>query len=154
VSEWRRTDMRGIALFVGGAGLAYLFDPQSGKRRRDVLRDRGAALLRRIVRRSVRKAKYTAGHAEGVAAKAASALSREAEQADDATVKDRILSQAFREAGVPTGDVVVDVADGIATLRGTLESVDLANDLIERVRAVPGVRTVTPRLTVAGMSQP
>jgi osmotically-inducible protein OsmY len=96
----------------------------------------------------VRRAKYVAGHAEGVAAEAVHVVARPHEEADDATVKDRILSQAFREAGVGTGEVAVDVANGIATLRGTLASVDLANDLIERVRAVPGVRTVTPRLTV------
>jgi hypothetical protein len=146
--------MRSVGAFVVGAGLAYMFDPQSGKRRRHVLRDRSAALLRGLGRRSVRRAKYVAGHAEGVAAQAAGAVSRQAEDADDATVKDRILSQAFREAGVNTGDVAVDVADGIATLRGTLESADLVHDLVERVRAVPGVRTVTPRLTVSGAAQP
>jgi hypothetical protein len=145
--------MRSVGAFVVGAGLAYMFDPQSGKRRRHVLRDRSAALLRRLGRRSVGRAKYVAGHAEGVAAQAAGTVSRPAEDADDATVKDRILSQAFREAGVNTGDVAVDVADGIATLRGTLESVDLVHDLVERVRAVPGVRTVTPRLTVSGAGQ-
>jgi hypothetical protein len=146
--------MRSVGAFVVGAGLAYLFDPQSGKRRRHVLRDRSAAVLRRLGRRSAGRAKYVAGHAEGIAAQAAGAVSGDAEGADDATVKDRILSQAFREAGVKTGDVAVDVSDGIATLRGTLESVDLAHDLVERVRAVPGVRTVTPRLTVSDTGQP
>jgi osmotically-inducible protein OsmY len=146
--------MRSVGAFVVGAGLAYMFDPQSGKRRRHVLRDRSVALLRRLGRRSVGKAKYVAGQAEGVAAQATGAVSRQDEGADDATVKDRILSQAFREAGVNTGDVAVDVADGIATLRGTLQSADLVHDLVERVRAVPGVRTVTPRLTVSGTGQP
>jgi osmotically-inducible protein OsmY len=146
--------MRSVGAFVVGAGLAYMFDPQSGKRRRHVLRDRSAALLRRLGRRSVSRAKYVAGHVEGVAATAAGAVSGQDEDADDATVKDRILSQAFRGAGVDTGDVSVDVSDGIATLRGTLESVDLVHDLVERVRAVPGVRTVTPRLTVSGVGQP
>lgn len=146
--------MRSVGAFVVGAGLAYMFDPQSGKRRRHVLRDRSRAVLRRLGRRSAAKAKYVAGHAEGVAAQAAGVVSRPDEDADDATVKDRILSQAFREAGIDTGELAVDVADGIATLRGTLDSVDLAHDLVERVRAVPGVRTVTPRLTVSGPGQP
>jgi hypothetical protein len=146
--------MRSVGAFVVGAGLAYMFDPQSGKKRRHVLRDRSTAFLRRLGRRSAGKAKYVAGHAEGVAAEAAGAVSGRSEDADDATVKNRILSQAFREAGVSTGDVAVDVSGGIATLRGTLESVDLVHDLVERVRAVPGVRTVTPRLTVSGADQP
>src|SRR5262245_45715053 len=146
--------MRSIGAFVVGAGLAYMFDPQSGKRRRHALRDRSVAVVRRVGRRSVRKTKYVARHVEGVAAQAADAVSRQEEDVDDATAKDRILSQAFREIGVTTGDVAVDVSDGIATLRGTLGSVDLVHDLVERVRAVPGVRTVTPRLMVSGADQP
>ena len=149
--------MRTVGAFVVGAGVAYLFDPQSGKRRRHVLRDRSVAVLRRFGRRSAGKAKYVAGHAESaesVAAQAAGAVSSRGAEADDATVKDRILSQAFRDAGVNTGDVAVDVSDGIATLRGTLDSVDLVHELVERVRAVPGVRTVTPRLAVTDARQP
>src|SRR5215470_12993008 len=142
--------MRSIGAFVVGAGLAYIFDPQSGTWRRHVLRDRSVAVLGRYGRRSVRKTKYVAGRVEGVAAQAADAVSAPEEDVDDATVRDRILSQAFREAGVTTGDVAVDVADGTATLRGTLGSVDPVHDLVERVRAVPGIRTVTPRLMVSG----
>jgi BON domain-containing protein len=145
--------MRSVAAFIGGAGLAYFLDPQSGRRRRHVLRDRVAALVRRGGRHSVRRAKYVAGHAEGVVAEAAGVVRRPEDEADDATVKDRILSQAFREAGVGTGAVAVDVSNGVATLRGTLDSIDLAHDLIERVRAVPGVQTVTPRLTVPGTGE-
>src|ERR1043165_7849901 len=98
--------MRSVGAFVVGAGLAYMFDPQSGKRRRHVLRDRATALLRRLGRRSVGRAKYVAGQAEGVAAQVASAASGQDDVADDAIVRDRILSQAFRDAGVSTGDVV------------------------------------------------
>ena len=94
-------------------------------------------MLRRLGWRSARKAKYVAARAEGVAAQAAGAVSSKDDIAYDATVMNRILSQAFREASVDTGDVAVDVSDGIATLRGTLESADLVHDLVERVRAVP-----------------
>jgi len=143
--------MRSPLAFLAGAAVAYFFDPQSGKGRRHTLRDRSVALLRRSGRRAAGKAKYVAGQAEGVAAEAVGAVASQDEQADDATVKDRILSQAFREAGVSTSDVSVDVVDGIATLRGTLASADLAQALVDRVRTVSGVRTVTPRLTVPGV---
>jgi osmotically-inducible protein OsmY len=141
--------MRSPVAFIAGAGMAYLFDPQSGKGRRHELRNRLLALLRRSGRRAVGKAKYVAGHAEGIGAEAVGVVTKREDQADDQTVKDRILSQAFRDVGVSTGEVSVDVADGIATLRGTPASAELAQALIERVRAVPGVRTVTPRLTVS-----
>jgi osmotically-inducible protein OsmY len=145
--------MRAVGAFIAGAGVAYLFDPRSGRRRRNELRDRLFALVRRSGRKAARKATYVAGRAEGMAAQATHAVNREEEPTDPGTVKDRILSQAFREAGVPTKDVSVDVADGVVTLRGTIASSDLATTLIERVRAVPGVRTVTPRLTLATEEQ-
>jgi osmotically-inducible protein OsmY len=112
------------------------------------MRDRGFALVRRSRRRAAGKLKYAAGHVEGVAAEAVGAVAERDDEASAETVRDRILSQAFREAGVPTGDVDVVVADGVVTLRGTIASTDLAQTLIERVRTVPGVRTVTPQLTL------
>jgi len=144
--------MRSPVAFIFGAGTAYFFDPQSGRRRRHEARDRLLALLRRSGRRAAGKAKYAAGHAEGVAAEVVGAVGGRDDDADDTTLRNRILSQAFRDAGVSTGDVSVDVVGGVATLRGEVASQDLAQALIERVRAVPGVRTVTPRLTVPGVA--
>jgi osmotically-inducible protein OsmY len=133
-----------------GAATAFFLDPRLGKRRRHVLRDRSSALVRRARRLAVRRAKYAAGHAQGLAAETRSAVLAHDEPAQDERVKSRILSEAFRKVPVSTSEVNVDVSEGVATLRGSVPTHSLADDLIDQVRAVPGVRGVTSRLTVAG----
>jgi osmotically-inducible protein OsmY len=142
--------VRAKSAFIVGAGVAFLFDPRLGKSRRALLRDRALALARRTRRMSVRKAKYAAGHAQGLAAETRNTVLRHAEQAADETVKSRILSDAFRKVPISTGDVNVDVVNGVATLRGSVPSPSLVDDLVREVRAVPGVRDVRQILNVAG----
>src|SRR5436190_20571907 len=53
-----------------GAGGAYLLDPENGKRRRHVARDRLASFGRRGVREAERKSRYASGVAKGAVAEA------------------------------------------------------------------------------------
>ena len=73
---------------------------------------------------------------------------------DDETVRQRILSDALRDALSSDPDVKkeieVEVQQGIATLRGRVPSESLADELVEKVREVPGVRAVSHQLTVTG----
>jgi osmotically-inducible protein OsmY len=71
------------------------------------------------------------------------------DDATDATVVRRIRSDAFREAGVSTGDVEVAVEDGVATLEGAVASDELAEELVSRVAKTPGVRDVAAVLRVS-----
>jgi osmotically-inducible protein OsmY len=141
------------AAFALGAATAFFLDPRDGTRRRHELRDRALRGLRRLRQLVVKKSKLYRGRAEGSAQQAWSSVevSVGAEQVatDDATVRQRILSDALRHAGVGTNEVEVDVHDGVATLRGTVATPSLADDLIAAVREVPGVREVEPALTVA-----
>jgi osmotically-inducible protein OsmY len=147
--------MRFTSAFLFGAAAAFFLDPRLGKRRRHVARDRSLALFRRARRLAFRRAKYAAGHAQGLAAETRSAVLEHDQPAPDETVKSRILSEAFQKVPISTSEVNVDVSNGVATLRGSLPTRSLADDLIDEVRAVPGVRDVTSRLTVAGqVSQP
>jgi osmotically-inducible protein OsmY len=50
---------------------------------------------------------------------------------------------------VSTRDVDVEVEDGLARLRGSIDSISLAEELVTRVRKVPGVRDVSAELQVA-----
>ncbi len=141
--------MRFPSAFLAGAATAFFFDPRLGRRRRNLLRDRALAAKRRLRRLVTRKTRYVAGHARGVAAELQSSAPKPYTPGDDdATVKQRILSNAFRDLPVTTSDLQVEVEGGVATLRGSVESSSLADDLIARVREVPGVRAVTPQLTV------
>ena len=60
--------MRLYALFAAaGAALAYFFDPDGGKRRRNVARDRVAAFFRQGGRRVERAGRSVAADARGLA---------------------------------------------------------------------------------------
>jgi BON domain len=120
-------------VFALGFATAFFLDPRDGTRRRHVLRDR----LLRLARRG-----------RGFVAKARTAVSEPGVATDDATVRQRILSNALRDARVKTSDVAVDVTNGVVTLRGALSSRTLADDLVARIRDVPGVRDVATAITV------
>jgi osmotically-inducible protein OsmY len=141
--------VRFTTAFILGAGTAFFLDPRLGRRRRHGIRDGALRLLRRTPSLAVGKAQSAVDRAQGFAAEAVSSLAGSSRAADDETVKGRILSNALRHVPVANSELDVEVADGVVTLRGSIASKSLADDLVERVRAVPGVRAVTPQLTVA-----
>jgi hypothetical protein len=141
--------MRSKTAFLAGIGTAYFFDPQTGKKRRHEFRDRSLRAVRQLGRLSVRKAKFAGGHVEGLGARARNALARRDVPTDDATVAQRIRSDALRDVGVSTRDVDVTVEGGFARLRGSVPSVDLADRLVRRVRKIAGVQDVSAELRVA-----
>ena len=138
--------MRTARAFLAGLGFAYFFDPESGKRRRHVLRDRALRLVRRGGRLVEKRSRYLSGVATGLAARARRRAVQPERAVDDVTIAQRIRSEALRDVGVSTRDVDVEVRDGIAVLRGSVPSGSLADDLVERVRRVPGVRVVESAL--------
>jgi hypothetical protein len=141
--------MRSKTAFLAGAGTAYFFDPETGKKRRHEARDRSLRALRRLGRLGVKKAKLAGGHAQGFAAVARSTVSERDVSVDDETVAQRIRSDALRDVGVSTKEVDVSVKDGFARLRGSVASIDLADRLVARVRKVAGVNDVSAELRVA-----
>lgn len=134
--------------FVAGAGAAYLLDPARGKRRRHVLRDRTFRLVTRTRRLSGKKARFTLGRLRGIAARARTVVRGRDVATDDRTVEQRIRSSVLRHVGVKGSDVEIRVERGIVTLRGEIEGRIPAEDLIRRVREVPGVEDVTAMLRV------
>jgi hypothetical protein len=141
--------VRSTRAFLIGAGTAYLFDPRQGKRRRDLLRDRTGAAVRRGARLGERKARFAGGHVRGLAALSRRLFAQPDVPVDDATVTQRIRSKTLRDVGVSTRDVEVQVEDGVATLRGSVDSRSIADDLVTGVAKVPGVRDVAAMLRVS-----
>lgn len=141
--------MRSTRAFLIGAGTAYLFYPRHGKRRRDVLRDRTAAVVRRGARLGERKARFAGSHLRGLAAVSRQVFTQPSVPPDDETVTQRIRSKTLRDVGVSTRDVEVEVEDGVATLRGSVDSRTIADDLVTGVGKVPGVRDVAAMLRVS-----
>ena len=140
--------MRLIAAVAAGIGLAYFFDPQSGRRRRHVLRDRTLGLLRRTVRRVGRAGRGAVADVEGAAHKAAHLREQRKPDLTDETITAKIMSEVFRDPQLPKGDVNVNVERGVAVLRGTVDRLDLIDELVARVRKVQGVREVASMLHV------
>jgi osmotically-inducible protein OsmY len=132
-----------------GALLAYLFDPQNGRRRRHELVDQAAARIRAGKRKAERTGRHVAAEAYGAKQKVTH-LHEEPKDLDDATLADKVRSEVFRDTRFPKGEVNVNVYDGVVQLRGELEQPELIEDLVERTRRVVGVRDVesllhTPR---------
>jgi osmotically-inducible protein OsmY len=141
--------MRALGAFVLGLGAAYYLDPQSGTGRRQRHLDQLARAGRSVGRLSRKKGRHGVGKLHGVEARIEGAVREPTRDMDDATVLQRIKSDALRDVGLSPSDIEVGVHDGIATLEGTVETSQLADDLVARVRDIPGVESVDARVRVA-----
>jgi len=110
-----------------GAALAYFFDPDNGRKRRE-----------EAIKRTAKAFRQTGGKG----------------RTDDVTLARKVESEIFRDAEVPSGQINVNVEDGVVYLRGELEQPDLIEDLGAQARKVQGVRAVENLLHVPGEEAP
>lgn len=137
----------GVAL---GATVTALVDSRSGPQRRRELKERGGALARRGARELRQQAEYAAQAAVGAALETAKEVVPETLRSpeDPKTLRQRIRSEVIGQAA-NGDDVVVVVHDaGQVTLKGTVASSDIEQELVEATRRVPGVTQVVTQLTV------
>jgi osmotically-inducible protein OsmY len=129
---------------AGAAGLAagYFLDPDSGKRRRHVARDRARALIRRGADKGRREAEYRAGQVEGKVEAAKSKAGPEKPAANDQALAERVKSEIFQPADAPKGSVNVNVERGVVYLRGEVKRPDQIRKLVEQAGSVDGVAGV------------
>ena len=137
-----------------GAALAFFFDPQNGKRRRNMTRDRTFAFFRRLLRRSERMGRGVAAEAYGVSQKVTHLKEEEKPQPDDVTLARKVETEIFRDADVPKGQINVNAEEGVVVLRGEVERPEMIRDLEERTRSVQGVRDVKNLLHLPGSAAP
>ena len=144
------------ALFYGslGAALAYFLDPDNGRRRRAMTRDRVPAYFRRGARRAEQVGRTVQSEAYGVAQKARHLNEEQKPQPDDATLARKVESEIFRGAEVPKGRINVNAENGIVVLRGEVEQPELIKDLEKKTRKVQGVREVENLLHTPGTPAP
>jgi osmotically-inducible protein OsmY len=143
-----------ISLAALAAAATYFFDPQNGKRRRNMARDRTAALFRRLGRRGERAGRAVAAEATGLAAKAQHLQEEEKPQPDDVTLARKVESELFRDEDVPKGRINVNAENGKIVIRGEVDRPELISELEERVRKVQGVQGVENLLHVPGTPAP
>jgi osmotically-inducible protein OsmY len=121
------------------AALTYFFDPQNGKRRRHVARDRAVSFARRTSRRAVRTVR---SETYAVAMKARHLREEEKPPPNDATLARKVESEVFRDASIPKGQIDVNAENGVVFLRGEVDSLELISSLEKTTRKVQGVRDV------------
>ena len=136
-----------------GALLAYFFDPQNGNRRRKLAVDRTAGFFRQRGRESARAGRAVAAEAYGVSQKVQH-RKEETKDFDDATLANKVRSEALRGDEAPAETVNVNVQNGVVQLRGEVERRELIDELVDRVRNVQGVRDVENLLHLPGTEAP
>jgi osmotically-inducible protein OsmY len=133
-----------------GAALAYLFDPDNGRRRRKILADKSA----KYVRRARQQVRGTGTQARGVKEKATHLEEQEKPQPDDVTLARKVETEIFRDADVPKGEINVNAEDGVVYLRGEVTQPDMIEDLEAKARNVQGVLGVENLLHAPGQEAP
>jgi uncharacterized membrane protein len=125
-----------------GAGLMYLLDPEAGRRRRALSRDKAMHALheqRGVVEKGVRDLR---NRAEGVRARTRGALA--GEEVSDRVLVDRVRAEIGRHVTHP-GSIHVSAFEGEVTLTGPIFRREV-DRLVRAVRRVPGVRSVRDEL--------
>jgi osmotically-inducible protein OsmY len=138
---------------AAGAAAAHFLDPDSGARRRNALRERGASKARSGAAGVQAQAQYVAGQAKGAASAVTPSPTR-VEDADDVTLARKVETEIFRPADAPKGDVSVDVEAGIAYLRGTVADEAWIERFAEGARKVDGIKGVKNLLHAPGTPAP
>jgi osmotically-inducible protein OsmY len=133
-----------------GALLAYFFDPDNGRRRRAMARDRMRAKFRRLEER----ADQASATAEAVKQKATHLKEEEKPQPDDVTLARKVETEIFRDADVPKGQINVNAENGKIVLRGEVEKPAMIKDLEKRAKKVQGVAEVENLLHTPGSAAP
>jgi len=140
-SPWRRRWMF-LASAVGGAIAMFLADPQQGRRRRAMTRDRTGGIARQTSRRLGRSMKRFGATMSGEMKGIRYAMSSPEPVANDQMLTDRVMSQAFRNRDVDHSRINLNVEDGVVVLHGVLDGQDQIDALNAAVRRVPGVQGV------------
>jgi hypothetical protein len=134
--------------------LMYFVDPERGRRRRHMLRDRFVARARRIGRGMASIWRGAAAESYGVSQRIVHLVPHVTEVADDETLRQRVESQLFRDRQIPKGPLNISCEHGMVILRGELDDTTEIARIEERVRGVPGVRGVHNLLHPRGTPAP
>ena len=140
------TLFRIAAAFAAGAAAMYYFDPETGRRRRALVRDRGVSASHELEDYASTTSKRMSDKLQGAAARTRSRVSRE--PVDDEQLHERIRSQLGRVVERP-GDIEVQVRDGYVVLSGSADEEEI-DQLLSTVAAIKGVEGVDNLLSVGG----
>jgi hypothetical protein len=143
-----------ITSWLGGVIAMYFLDVERGRRRRNMLRDRFLARMRRLGRGFRGIWREAAAETYGVSHRIVHLVPKPTEVTDDETLRQRVESQLFRDRHIPKGDLNISCEHGMVILRGELDNAADIGRIEERVRRMPGVRGVQNLLHPRGTPAP
>jgi hypothetical protein len=139
---------------VLGALLVYFLDPEQGRRRRNVARDRLLASGRRGVERLTRFGRAAGAEAYGASQKLTHLHPDDQPSPNDVTLAQKVASEISRDPDVPKGRLNVNAEDGVVVLRGEVDRPEQIAAAEAAARQVPGVRDVRNLLHLPGTPIP
>jgi osmotically-inducible protein OsmY len=146
--------MSRLIAFVSGAAVGavatHFLDPDSGRKRRNQLRDQAASKASAAASQAGSTATHAAAKAKGAVVGATPSVPgrHRIDDVDDVTLARKVETEIFRDADAPKGDVSVDVQAGVAYLRGTVADqawIDRFADEATKVDGIKGVKNLLHR---------
>jgi osmotically-inducible protein OsmY len=131
-----------VAGVAAGAAGAYFLDPEHGKRRRHIARDKAMKLVRRGSAEAQRKAQYASGKAVGAVQERRPSPRDPERDLNDPALARKVESEIFRSENAPKDKVSVNVEEGVVFLRGEVATPGQASALAQAARRVDGVKDV------------
>ena len=132
------------SIFALGAGVAYLFDAQNGKRRRATLRDKALHAARKMKTAVTRTERGLANRTTGLTAEWRSRA--RTEKPDDEKLACRIRTRLGRLVSHPHS-IQIEVDKGVVTVKG-LALAEEASRLLHTIRTMEGVESVRDEVLV------
>jgi osmotically-inducible protein OsmY len=141
---------------LAGAAATHFLDPDSGRRRRNQLRDQAASKASSAAQQAATTASHAAGQAKGAVATATPSMpgSHRIEDVDDVTLARKVETEIFRDADAPKGQVSIDVQAGVVYLRGMIADESWIERLADGAKKVDGVKGVKNLLHRPGTPAP
>lgn len=145
-SARNRTTMKWLGGVALGAAAMYLSDPDRGRRRRALARDKMQSLAVRAGDALDIASRDFVNRVQGLRARASQVIAGRRKRADDSVVAARVRAKIGRTTSHPHA-IKVMVHDGCVTLNGPVLAEE-KEQLLNTVRVVPGVTAVEDQLQV------
>ena len=153
--QYSRFDTRRLILgALAGAVLEFFWDPDKGRGRRAVARDQFRGEFRHALRRLSGQMRYVKGSTRGLVEETVHVHRPDNPNPDDATLRDRVESELFRDLTIPKGHININVALGTVELRGQVEDADDIDAIERKVQAIEGVYAIHNYLHLPNIPAP
>jgi osmotically-inducible protein OsmY len=143
------TVLKLAAAFAAGAAIMYFLDPETGRRRRAMVREQGIGAGQDIEDFARTRSRHAADRVRGAVARTRARVVHE--PVDDDRLRERIRSNLGHLVDHP-GAVNVQVHDGHVVLGGHVAQSEI-DRLLDAVEAIPGVDAVDNRLVVGAAGE-